>query len=125
MPLITVRNCLNCGIAHEWVFDNPTLKELRVIKQLTGMNQKQFGEAGDEGDPEALAALIYVLHKRDRITVPFEDVDLDFNDFDMEPTEEERELLKQLEESGSVEAETPKAVTESGPKKKAASKPKS
>lgn len=125
MPLITVKNCLNCDVAHEWVFSGPTLKELRMIKHLTGMNQKQFGEAGDEGDPEALAALLYVLHKRERITVPFEDIDLDFNDFSMEPTEEEKELIAQLEAAAEAGVEVDPKETPSGPKKKAGSKPKS
>jgi hypothetical protein len=75
-----------------------TLKELRVIKKLTGMGQKAFAEAGDEGDPEALAALIYVLHKRDKILIPFDDVDLDFTKFTMEPTEQELKELAVVEE---------------------------
>jgi len=91
MPLITVKDCENCHIDHEWLFDGAKLKELRVIKKLTGMSQRAFAEAGDEGDPEALAALIYILHMRDKIKVPFEDIDLDFANFKMEPTEHELE----------------------------------
>jgi len=98
MPLVTIRDCLNCDIDHEWLFESMTLKELRVIKKLTGMGQKAFAEAGDEGDPEALAALIYVLHKRDKINVPFSDVDLDFTKFTMEPTEQELKELAIAEE---------------------------
>lgn len=97
MPLITVKNCENCHIDHEWLFDGAKLKELRVIKKLTGMSQRAFAEAGDEGDPEALAALIYILHKRDKITIPFEDIDLDFQNFSMEATEQE---LAEAEELG-------------------------
>jgi hypothetical protein len=90
MPVIKISKCLNCGVKHEWVFDAPKLKELRVIKSLTGMNGVQFLEASDEGDAEAMAALLYILHKRDKITIPFEDVDLDFATFSIEPTEEEK-----------------------------------
>ena len=121
MPLVTIRDCLNCEIDHEWLFESMSLKELRVIKKLTGMGQKAFAEAGDEGDPEALAALIYVLHKRDRITIPFDDVDLDFAKFTMEPTEQE---LKEVEAALADTDDDPKE-TVSGPPKKAASKRKS
>jgi len=104
MPLVTIKDCLNCDIDHEWLFESMTLRELRVIKKLTGMGQKAFAEAGDEGDPEALAALIYILHKRDKINVPFADVDLDFTKFTMEPTEQELKELaiaeEDLEDSG-------------------------
>jgi hypothetical protein len=88
-----------------------TLKELRVIKKLTGMGQRAFAEAGDEGDPEALAALIYVLHKRDRINIPFDDVDLDFTKFTMEPTEQELKELAAVEEDAD---EDPKVENVNG-----------
>lgn len=114
MPLVTIRDCLNCNIDHEWLFEAMSLKELRVIKKLTGMGQKAFAEAGDEGDPEALAALIYVLHMRDRIKVPFDDVDLDFTKFTMEPTEQE---IKDAEAAMAAADEDPKE-NESGPTKK-------
>jgi hypothetical protein len=111
MPLVTIRDCLNCEIDHEWLFESMTLKELRVIKKLTGMGQRAFAEAGDEGDPEALAALIYVLHKRDRINIPFDDVDLDFTKFTMEPTEQELKELAAVEEDAD---EDPKVENVNG-----------
>jgi len=61
-----------------------------MIKALTGMSAAEFAEAGDTGDPDALAALVCVLHKRDGITIALDDVDVDFSDFDMEPTPEEK-----------------------------------
>lgn len=79
-----------------------------MIKKLTGMRANEFAEAGDTGDPEALAALLYVLHKREKVTIPFEEVDLDFGDFDMVPTEEELEEAKKVEEAakrGTEDAE--------------------
>lgn len=109
MPLITVKNCLNCGIPHEWLFTGATLKELRVIKAVTGMGQAAFAAAGDEGDPEALAALLYILHKRDKIQIPFDDVDLDFSQFDMVPTEEEKEAIEKLEAEMQAAAEDEQA----------------
>jgi hypothetical protein len=114
MPFIRIQKCLNCGIKHEWLFDGTTLKELRNIKKITGLNLKGFGQAADDGDPEAIAALLYILHKRDKITVPFEDIDVDFKDFEQEPTEDE---LKALREAGLLDDEDPKAetATENGP----------
>ena len=111
MPLVNITDCVNCHIDHEWLFESMTLRELRMIKKLTGMGQRAFAEAGDEGDPEALAALIYVLHKRDKITIPFDDVDLDFTKFSMEPTEQE---IKEAEASLDETVIDPKE-NESGP----------
>jgi hypothetical protein len=128
MPMITVKDCLNCGVDHEWVFTGVTLKELRDIKSLTGMSQKQFAEAGDEGDPEALAALLYILHKRDKIKVLFDDVDLDFSGFSMELTKEEQAEQDELEAEMARAAEAeqapkvrPSSTRKSGPSAKAAS----
>ena len=125
MPLITIKECENCGIDHEWMFDGAKLRELRVIKQLTGMSQRQFAEAGDEGDPEALAALIYILHMRDKIKVPFDDIDLDFNNFTMELTDQERKEMEAAEAAERAKDDPKDGVTRNGPKKKAGSKAKS
>lgn len=105
MPIINIKKCLNCGVAHEWLFSGMTLKELREVKKLTGMKAKDFASAGDDGDPEALAALVWILHKRAKITVPFDDVDLDFNDFSMEPTDEEQKEMDALEKRMQKAAE--------------------
>lgn len=93
------------------MFDGATLKELRMVKQLTGMNARQFAEAGDDLDPDAIAALMVVLHKRDDITVALDDVDIDFSDFAMEPTEDEKKAIEEIE---AKKAET--ADSDSGPK---------
>lgn len=74
------------------------------------MSATEFASAGDDGDPEALAALLYVLHKRDKITVPFEDIDLDFSGFEMKATEEEQKELDELEKAMQRKA------AEAGPK---------
>lgn len=126
MPIVRVKNCLNCGISHEWVFTGMTLKELRLIKQFTGFRANEFAEASGAGDPDAVAAMLYVLHLKDGIKVPYEDIDLDFHDFEMEPTEEEVAELEKLEKEAQSAAEAAQApkVTQSGPKTKAASAPK-
>jgi Zn-dependent oligopeptidase len=105
MPVIKIKDCLNCHIEHEWLFNGATLMELRTIKQLTGMNGKDFATGGDDLEPEALAALVYILHKRSKITIPFENVDLDFNDFEMIPTDEELAAIEELEKAMQKAAE--------------------
>lgn len=97
MAIVKINNCTNCKIAHEWMFDSPTLKELRMIKKLTGFNGVDFAEAAEQSDPEALASLLYVLHKRSGITIPYDDIDLDFSDFDMIETEDERKAREAME----------------------------
>lgn len=120
MPIVRIKNCLNCGIAHEWVFTGPTLKELRLIKSLTSLSAVQFAAAGDEADPDALAALLVVLHKRDKINVSFDDVDLDFEDFEMQLTDEEADQQAKLETEMKLradQAQSPKLLQSGQPKK--------
>ena len=122
MPFVRVKKCLNCGVAHEWFFEGMTLQELRLIKQITGLRPNDFSEAADDMDPDAIAAMLYVLHRRDKINVLFDDVDLDFKDFEIEATEEELAQIAELEakmEAAAAEAQAPKV--KSGPKPKAAS----
>jgi hypothetical protein len=125
LPFVRIKNCLNCHIAHEWLFTQPTLKELRLIKQLTGMSTSQFSEAGDAGDPDALTALVVVLHKRDRINLAFDDADLDFSDFEMEETGEEKaervELESRMKRAADMGQQAPKEKTRNGRPVKAAS----
>ena len=96
MPIINITRCVNCSgenspVAHEFIFEGLSLRELRDIKKITGMGQAAFAKAGDDGDPEALAALLWIMHKRYKILIPFDDIDLDFNDFEMVLTAEEQE----------------------------------
>jgi hypothetical protein len=52
-----------------------TLGEARVIKRYTGLNLKQFAEADNASDPDAIAALVYIVLKRENPRVTEEDVD--------------------------------------------------
>jgi dihydroxyacid dehydratase/phosphogluconate dehydratase len=109
MAIIKVKDCLNCHIPHEWDFEGFTLKEMRTVKKLTGMSGKAYGDAASEMDPEAIAVMVYVLHTRDKIKIPFNDIDLDFSDFEMEETEEETKAREAAEaeaaEKGKAEDE--------------------
>lgn len=120
MPVITIEKCLTCGVSHKWVFESMRLKELRDVKKLTGMTVKEFAEKSDDADPDAITALVWVLHKRDKISVQFDDIDLDFSDFSMEPTEEEQRQIDELEKQMAAAEldgrESPKEATiENGP----------
>ena len=132
MPRIVVQDCLNCNADHEWLFSSPTLKELRTIKALTGWSGQDYAEHSEVSDPDALAALLYILHQRDKIKLNWEDVDLDFEKFDMIETDEEKaereKLEKEAEAAGKaahVKPDPPKGgSSKSGQQKKAASNSK-
>jgi hypothetical protein len=113
---IRIKNCKNCDMPHEWDFDSPGLKELRTIKELTGLNGMSFADQMASSDPDALTALLYILHKRLNITVQFDDVDLDFSDFEMEETEEEKKLREEAEKADAKKA---RETTRSGRTRKA------
>lgn len=108
MPIIRIKDCLTCHVPHEWLFDSARLKELRMIKSLTGMSAAEFAAAGDDGDPDALAALICILHKRDGITISLDDVDVDFNDFESVPTSEELAAEKAAKRNADLGKNIPK-----------------
>ena len=104
MPRIVVQDCLNCNADHEWLFSSPTLKELRLIKSLTGWDGKEYAERSENSDPDALAALLYVLHRRDKIKLNWDDVDLDFEKFEMIETPDEKEAREKLEKEAEAAA---------------------
>lgn len=108
MPFIRINKCLVCDVPHDWIFEGPTLKELRQIKAMTGMTAKSFGEAAGDGDPDATAALLVVLHKRDKINISIDDVDIDFKDFEMDATETEKRELEEAEKRAAEENQDPK-----------------
>jgi hypothetical protein len=111
MPNITINDCLTCHVQHKWFFGGADLKELRTVKRMVGMNGVDFANAFKVMDPEALAALMVILHTRDKIKVSIDDVNIDFDDFDMEMTADEREQVKQLEaemKAAADEAQAPK-----------------
>jgi hypothetical protein len=100
MPMIRVKECKTCHTDHEWLFDGFDLKEMRRIKKLTKMTIKAFAEAGDDGDPDALTAMLKILHERIGVEIPMDDINLDFKNFSMEPTEDE---LAEMEAQGLLD----------------------
>lgn len=130
------------GGDHKWEFERPTLRELKRIQDLIGMNIEEFetgmnamlsGDLTSKGI-DMLLALVDLLHRRDGLRVPYDDIDVDFPTMDFEfddhelpdePSEQGDEGKDLAPTKGSQspvgEAEPPA----SGRVSKAASKPKS
>lgn len=82
--IIISRNCLvpDCGGAdHKWEIERPTLREFRFIQETVGLDPDNFENALNEGGTiqsiDAVLVLLTILHRRDGIRVPFDDVDAD------------------------------------------------
>lgn len=70
--------------------ENFTLGELREIKRISGINAGQMGDALNDGDPDVLAALVYVTLKRNGEKVTLEELDkVEMSDILFEADEEE------------------------------------
>ncbi|UNZ20629.1 hypothetical protein [Streptomyces sp. 891-h] len=102
-----IDKCRNCGTPHEWVYDEPTLLELRRIKKMFGWTARGFQEAMVDGDPDAMACLLDLLHRRDGVEIPFDAIDVDFTGFDMIDDEEEKEAARLAEAAAGKPAAAP------------------
>ncbi|HEY3261365.1 MAG TPA: hypothetical protein VGJ95_14040 [Pseudonocardiaceae bacterium] len=52
------------GKPYEWDEAELTIADFRTIKQSCGMTPKAFAMALDEGDPDALAALVFLAKRK-------------------------------------------------------------
>lgn len=104
---ITINNCLNCKTAHEWEYEQPTLREMRRIKARTGMNGAEYAACLGTGDPDATTAMIDLLHRRDGKELRWDDIDLDYDDFEIETTEEEAAAADEGKDEEAVAPQTP------------------
>ncbi|MFI0484890.1 hypothetical protein [Actinomadura sp. 9N215] len=149
--IITLKDCLvpECaGKEHRWEFERPTLRELERIEHTTGMDVGDFfqglvdvEEKGVTGLAiKTLLAMVDVLHRREGIRPPFEDIDVDFVNlsFEFMPGETEGEGEAGEAEGGEgkdpapaapshpqEEPATPAAEPGSGPEAAEASEPRS
>ncbi|WP_435111871.1 hypothetical protein [Nocardiopsis synnemataformans] len=65
----------------EWEWSGaPTLSEARLIKERTGLTIKGFLEGFQEMDPDAITAMLYVLHRREGKAVAWDDIDCEIGD---------------------------------------------
>ena len=92
---------------YEWDSDRLLVAEARELKQYTGFRPNRWLEAVDEGDPDAIAGLIYLAKKRAGEQLKFSDLDtLNYADIDMEvvaPPAEEEQQGKQAGEQAEVQ----------------------
>ena len=73
------------GVVYEYDGDRLLLAEARELKLYTGFTPGKWGVAIDEGDPDALAFLIYLSKKRAGETLRYSDLDLvNYADIEME-----------------------------------------
>jgi hypothetical protein len=109
--IITIQKCLvpQCeGAAHKWEFQRPTLRELERMEDVAGIDVDQFATGlTDVLSPgvsrlaiKATLALADILHRRDGVRVPYEDIDIDIGDFDIAVDETDIEPDGQAEEDG-------------------------
>lgn len=93
--IITIGKCLvpECaGASHKWEFETPTLRELQRMEKTAGISIDQFAggldDALDTGITSAainaVLALVDILHRRNGVRVPFEDIDVDPGDFHLD-----------------------------------------
>lgn len=109
--IITIEKCLvpQCeGKPHRWEFERPTLRELERMEDVAGIDVDQFATGlTDVLSPgvsrlaiKATLALADILHRRDGVRVPYEDIDIDIGDFDITVDDNDVE-----EEEGQVDAD--------------------
>ncbi|WP_435643876.1 hypothetical protein ACR9VJ_26475 [Streptomyces sp. H49] len=90
------------GTVYEFDGDHLLLAEAREIKTHAKMSVPKWMAGIDEGDPDALQALIYLAKKRAGESLRFSDLDtLDYADIDLEPVDDETE---EKEEQGAAQA---------------------
>lgn len=83
------------GVVYEFDGDHLLLAEAREIKNHTGMSVPKWSAGIDEGDVDAIQALIYLAKKRAGETLRWSDLEtLDYADIDLEPMDEEEEVAE-------------------------------
>ncbi|MFF9097561.1 hypothetical protein ACF1AX_31120 [Streptomyces sp. NPDC014802] len=104
------------GTEYEWDSDRLLVAEARELKVHTGLTPPRWLAAIDEGDPDALAGLIYLAKKRAGENLRFSDLDtLDYHDVDLEVEDPADEEPTDDGEQPAAEAADPTPVSgESG-----------
>ncbi|MEW2250391.1 hypothetical protein AB0907_23990 [Streptomyces sp. NPDC006975] len=91
------------GTVYDFDENHLLIAEAREMKTLTGLTPPKWGIGVEEGDPDAVAALVYMAKKRAGETLRFSDLDsLDFADINLEVLDE-------------PQAETGEATAAAGP----------
>lgn len=86
------------GVVYEFDGDHLLLAEARELKTFTGMSVPKWSAGIDEGDVDAIQALIYLAKKRAGETLRFSDLEtLDYADIDLEMMDDEEENGEEAE----------------------------
>ncbi|MGH3096943.1 MAG: hypothetical protein ACRDMV_13210 [Streptosporangiales bacterium] len=86
--------------------DDLTTRELRDIKQQTGMGLRSFGEGLADMDPDSISAVVYLAKKRAGESVQWHDLD------DLRPLKDV-EWLSEDEQDGEESNPPPEAPADS------------
>jgi hypothetical protein len=78
----------------------PRLKEARTVKHRLGMLPEEFNDAITRMDPDALCMLISLLKYRNGEQVSYEEIDGEYEDFDVQLSEEEKKQAAEQEAGG-------------------------
>lgn len=96
------------GVVYEFDGDRLLLAEARELKTLTGLTPPKWSAGLDEGDPDAIAGLVYLAKKRSGETLRFSDLDsLDYADIDMELIGEDAEEPAESEQAAGADPTPP------------------
>lgn len=96
--------------------DTMTVKEARLLKKITGMGLRQFGEGMRDGDIDALMGMVYLAMRRQGVVIPWRTLD-DFNIGDLDVIADDEDEAKKLEaaRAGVVDGEVVDDDDEFGP----------
>lgn len=92
------------GVDHESDWSgSPTTQEGRWIKSRMGWSTKQFLEALEELDADAIIALICIFGRREGLIFKWDEVDIDpIRDMEWIPTEDELARAREVEAASEV-----------------------
>lgn len=81
-------------------FDQETMlvKEARLLKKVTGLGLRQFGQGMKDGDVDALMGMIYLAMRRQGVAIQWRTLD-DFNINDLEALPDDEAEAKALEDA--------------------------
>lgn len=100
----------------EYEFSGLRLKEARDIQRVTGFTMGEFEDQITKGDIECIAALIWILQKRERPELRFDDVDGDLGTFEIvEDSDEDSDEAAPAEDAGEGKDEPAVAAEEPAP----------
>lgn len=103
------------GVVYEFDGDHLLLAEARELKTFTGMSVPKWSRGIDEGDVDAIQALIYLAKKRAGETLRFSDLEtIDFADIDLEPMDDEQDETGQAEQGAVHERVDPTPPGDTG-----------